>query len=131
MLLALRKRVSKTLRTKGSSASAIRDLGCSLEDFRCYLERQFQAGWTWSNYGAVWHVDHIYPLSFVNFRDPIEAKAACNWRNLRPLAASENTSKNNALSAKAQYLFDRIKEVVARQISAAPAAASHSPELDS
>ena len=76
-------------------------------------------------------MDHIYPLSFVNFRDPIEAKAACNWRNLRPLAASENTSKNNALSAKAQYLFDRIKEVVARQISAAPAAASHSPELDS
>jgi hypothetical protein len=119
VLVTLRKRVSKTLRKKGASVSAVRDLGCSLDDFRRYLEKQFQAGWTWENYGTAWHIDHIYPLSFVDFQDPIEARAACNWRNLRPLAAGDNLSKNNALSAKAQYLFNKIKEIVGR--SNAPA----------
>ena len=56
-------------------------LGCTVDDFRWHLERQFAEHMTWQNYGA-WCVDHtIWPCSF-SLDDP-DAKYRCHhWSNL-------------------------------------------------
>jgi hypothetical protein len=64
-------------------------------DLRAHLEVQFVGGMTWDNWGTVWEVDHIKPLSlfqYTNLEDPLFREA---WAlsNLRPLLAHLNASK--------------------------------------
>ena len=73
-------------------------LGCSIEYLRNYLERQFELGMTWDNYGVHgWQIDHIIPLSYFNFSDPDQQKRACHYTNLRPMWAVDNIRKSNKL----------------------------------
>jgi hypothetical protein len=88
--------------------SAVRDLGCSLEQLRDHLESLFSAGMTWDNYGSVWHVDHIYPMAKADIDDPVQLRAVCNWQNLRPMMAAENISKSDSVSPEAAELFARL-----------------------
>ena len=113
---SLRARLNNLLRGKVKKSSAIRDLGCSVEDFKAYMESLFQPGMSWSNWGrgpGNWQIDHIFPLSAVNLADAIEQRAACHWRNLQPLWFEDNMAKGDIVSAKAQHLFVMLKECVA------------------
>lgn len=78
-------------------------LGYSYEDLRAHLERQFQPGMSWENYGE-WHIDHIVPLSAFNFSTPEHLDFARAWAlaNLRPLWKLDNLRKNARLSAPFQ-----------------------------
>src|SRR5208283_4928817 len=58
---SLRTRLSKAVRRKTKSGSAVKDLGCSMDEFRSYIESKFNSGMNWENYGR-WHLDHIMPL---------------------------------------------------------------------
>lgn len=44
-------------------------LGYSPDDLRRHLEKKFQPGMTWENYGE-WHIDHEIPLSAFNYETP-------------------------------------------------------------
>lgn len=71
-------------------------IGYTAADLRSHLERQFQPGMTWDNYGE-WHVDHIVPVAsftFTSIEDP-EIKRAWSLPNLRPLWAQENMRKHD------------------------------------
>jgi hypothetical protein len=37
-------------------------IGCTIEELKLHLEKQFTDGMTWENHG-LWHIDHIIPLS--------------------------------------------------------------------
>lgn len=89
----LRTRLTKAIKRNQKSGSAVRDLGCSIEDFKLWLEQQFQPGMTWENYGD-WHVDHIVPLFSFNLADRSQFKSACHWFNLRPLWAEDNLKRD-------------------------------------
>lgn len=73
-------------------------LGYSLEDLVIHLERLFQSGMTWDNYGA-WHIDHIIPLSAHNYTTPddIDFQRAWSLSNLQPLWAVDNMKKHAKL----------------------------------
>lgn len=62
-----------------------------------HLEKQFRDGMTWDNHGAVWHIDHIKPISWFKFtsKDDEEFKECWSLTNLQPLLVSENLSKGN------------------------------------
>ena len=91
----LRNRLNSAIKNKQKAGSSIRDLGCSIEDFKIWIEQQFQPGMTWGNYGKTgWHIDHIIPLHSVDLTDRKQFKKACHWFNLRPLWAEENYSRN-------------------------------------
>ena len=45
----------------------------------------------WSNYGK-WHIDHIVPL--VNAKTPEDVIKLNNLKNLQPLWAEDNHTKN-------------------------------------
>jgi hypothetical protein len=91
----LRNRLSSAIRNSQKSGSAVRDLGCSIEKLKRYLERQFQPRMSWENYGQ-WHIDHIKPLASFDLTDRDQLLEACHYTNLQPLWAKENLKKNNS-----------------------------------
>lgn len=71
-------------------------LGYTQEDLKIHLEKQFNNGMTWDNYGE-WHVDHIRPITSFTFKDisDDEFKECWSLENLQPMWGSENISKSN------------------------------------
>jgi hypothetical protein len=91
---SLRDRVRKVLkRGKGvRPGSAVRDLGCSIEFFKAFIESQFIFGMSWANYGH-WHLDHIRPLASFDLTDRSQFLQAVHYTNYQPLWAEENKRK--------------------------------------
>ncbi len=70
-------------------------LGYSWAELRTHIEKQFTAEMTWENWGSVWELDHIKPLSsfrYTSLDDPLFKECWC-LSNLRPLVRAENQSK--------------------------------------
>ena len=93
----LRKRLRAALKGNRKVGSSVRGLGCSIEDLRVYLENKFRPGMSWKNYGKVWNIDHIVPLSVVDLTDKAQITKVCHYTNLQPLFVFENSSKNDRL----------------------------------
>ena len=75
---------------KGSKSEQI--LGCEWNFFKEYIERHFESGMSWNNYGK-WHLDHIYPISkATSYEMALELN---HYTNFQPLWAFDNISKNN------------------------------------
>ncbi len=74
-------------------------LGYSVKELKSHLQRHFQEGMNWSNYGK-WHVDHVIPISAFNFdsQECIDFKRCWALDNLRPMWARENWAKGAKLS---------------------------------
>lgn len=97
-------RLSKNLRTRLYCAikndqkvgSAVSDLGCSIEEFKIYLESKFQPGMNWDNWTHDgWHIDHIRPISSFDLSDREEFLKACHYTNLQPLWSKDNYEKSD------------------------------------
>ena len=68
-------------------------LGCSFQEFRDYLEKQFDDKMNWDNQGSYWHLDHIKPVSLAaTEQELIELN---HYTNFQPLFWKENLSKSN------------------------------------
>lgn len=97
---AISRGVNRGLR-KGSKAgrSTFSLLGYSSQDLMDHLERLFQPGMTWDNYGEVWEIDHKIPRSAFNYEAPEDIDFSRCWSlgNLQPLWKSENRSKRDKL----------------------------------
>jgi hypothetical protein len=93
----LRNRFRIALKKNLKHSSSIVLLGCSLDDFRFYMEGKFQDGMTWENHGK-WHIDHIKPCSSFDLSDPKQQEICFHYSNLQPLWAHDNQVKHNKLS---------------------------------
>jgi hypothetical protein len=92
----LRKRFWQSLKHSYKSGSAVKDLGCTVEELKTYLENKFQPGMTWDNYGYYgWHIDHIKPLATFDLTNREQWLEACHYTNLQPLWAKDNLSKGD------------------------------------
>lgn len=72
-------------------------LGCDYDFFIKYISGKFKEGMTLDNYGKVWHIDHIVPLSSFKKLDDIDIRTCCHYTNLQPLFSKENISKSNKI----------------------------------
>jgi len=89
----LRSRLRNTLKGNYRTGSAVRDLGCTIDELKVYLESKFQEGMTWENHGTIWHIDHIEPLCSFDLTHHEQLLAAIHFTNLRPIFKEENLSK--------------------------------------
>lgn len=92
----LRRRLWAALEYNQKAGSAVSDLGCSIPEFKLYIENQFDEGMTWDNYGngeSKWNIDHVIPLSSFDLTNRMEFLEACNWLNLQPLWWKDNLIK--------------------------------------
>jgi hypothetical protein len=90
----LRKRLYDALKSAKKSSSALKLLGCSIEELKKHLESQFTEGMSWENHGYYgWHIDHIKPCYAFDLTDPEEQKKCFHWTNLQPLWWWENLEK--------------------------------------
>jgi len=78
---------------------SIRYLGCSIEEFKQYIESKFVTGMTWENHSRgenCWHLDHIKPLACLKDVSDINTlKEVCHYTNYQPLWERDNLSKQD------------------------------------
>jgi hypothetical protein len=70
-------------------------LGCDAAFLKEYIENKFTEVMTWENYGKVWNIDHIFPLSKVDWNNKMMVKKVCHYTNLQPLLCEDNIKKSN------------------------------------
>ena len=92
----VRSRVYKIIKNKNiNKKNKIFDIvGCSQNQLKEHLEKQFNDDMSWGNYGK-WHIDHIIPLSSAN--NEYEVYKLCHYTNLQPLWAEDNLKKSNKI----------------------------------
>jgi len=78
---------------KNSKTSNI--LGCSFEEFKSYIESQFNDNMSWENYGE-WHLDHKTPVSWAETEEQVYELN--KYTNFQPLWEFDNLSKGNRYS---------------------------------
>lgn len=77
-------------------------LGCTIEEFRLYIQSQFKKGMSFENHGE-WHLDHIIPMSLaINQEQAIKLN---HYTNFQPLWAEENLSKSNKIKEQQLILI--------------------------
>ena len=77
--------IRNSLKCKGLSKNkkTIDILGCDIQFFKNYIENMFVDNMSWENYGKVWDIDHIIPLSTaVTEEDVLKLN---HYINLQPL----------------------------------------------
>lgn len=95
---SLRSRLNNALKRNQKSGSAVKDLGCTIEEFKVYLESKFQLGMNWDNWSFDgWHIDHIKPLASFDLTDRKQLLDACHYTNLQPLWAKDNLAKSDKI----------------------------------
>lgn len=93
----LRKRIGNSINGVGYSkkSKTYEILGIEYDEFRSYLEKQFDNNMNWDNYGE-WHLDHIIPISSANNEE--EVYKLNFFLNFQPMWAKDNISKSNKFS---------------------------------
>jgi len=90
----LRSRLNKAIKKDYRTGSAVSDLGCSIDEFKIYMENLFEEGMTWNNWSRLgWHIDHIKALANFDLTVESELKKAVHYTNLQPMWAKDNLKK--------------------------------------
>jgi hypothetical protein len=93
---SLRTRFVRAVTQEYKNSSCIHMLGCSIEEFRQYLESKFQEGMSWENYGQFgWHIDHIMPCAAFDLTKEEEQKKCFHYSNMQPLWWKDNLEKSD------------------------------------
>lgn len=94
----LRSRIRAALKNNQKQGSILQLLGCSIEQFKSYIEGQFKEGMSWDNHGyRGWHLDHKMPISKFDLSKKDELSQACHYTNFQPLWAEENFLKRDKI----------------------------------
>jgi len=93
---ALRSRLKTVKNSK--AGSSVKDLGCTVDEFKIYIESLWTEGMCWENWSRDgWHMDHIKPLFAFDLTDREQFLEAVHYKNLQPLWAKDNFKKNNKI----------------------------------
>jgi hypothetical protein len=90
-LFRLRKSISALINhhlKKGKSKRTLDYLGCTIQEYKAYLEPMFTPEMNWNNYGNYWEIDHIFPLA---------KGGSFHYTNTQPLTITENRVKSDKL----------------------------------
>lgn len=91
--------IRRYIKTGGGTKSCkTKDLlGCEKSFFLEYISKMFTKHMSWSNYGTIWHLDHIIPRSSFDLTDEYQQKQCFHYSNYQPLLAVDNMIKSDKL----------------------------------
>ncbi len=91
-------------------------VGCTIDELKIHLEKQFKEGMTWENQGIKgWCIDHIIPCILFDLTKEGEQLKCFNYRNLRPCWKIENIIKADKLDydlIEKHNIFDLLPEQI-------------------
>ena len=87
----VRTRLSHYLKGRIKTTSYSKYLGCSIVEYKAFLENKFDNKMSWDNYGVYWEIDHIKPLS---------KGGSFHFTNTQPLSIPKNRKKGNKYAEK-------------------------------
>jgi hypothetical protein len=97
----LRSRYHVVLKTGRLDESSLEILGCSIHNFKRWLEFRFREDMTFANHGKVWDLDHVVPIAKFDLHGNEEEIRKCfHWTNFQPLYGSSNKSKNSRVTSE-------------------------------
>lgn len=95
----IRDRMRSAMKGKSKSKNTMELLGCTIEELKTHLEKQFTHGMNWDNYGKKgWHIDHILPCASFDLTDPEQQRECFHYTNLQPLWATDNYKKKDKIA---------------------------------
>lgn len=106
---SFRCRITKILnyrRSKDVGFSRTKSL--SFIDFsalKTKLESEFRDGWSWENWGSVWHIDHFWPCRIFDLTNPIHIQACFSLGNMRAISAKDNLFKSDSIPIDIPFPF--------------------------
>ncbi len=68
-------------------------LGCTVHEFKIYLEKLFIHGMTWDNQGIIWEIDHIIACTKFDLTKPEEQAKCFHYTNMQPLFKTTDIAK--------------------------------------
>lgn len=90
-----RRRLREMLAGKRYSKTILKYLGCTIQEFKTYMESLFKEGMNWSNRGYTgWHIDHKIPCCNFDLTKEEDLKICFHYTNMQPLWAKENMRKH-------------------------------------
>lgn len=95
---SLRCRIREALAGRGlTKRHRTEDLiGCTVEEFKASLERQFLPGMSWEN-RSEWHIDHKRPCASFDLTDVEQQRQCFHHTNMQPLWKLDNLRKGARL----------------------------------
>ncbi len=96
LCLSLRARLHGIIKKKTFAFSKL--ISSNSDNIRDWFEYQFDDELNWTNYGSVWQIDHLIPVTHFDCSNEKEAQLCFHWTNLRPLRSKENNVKNNNIT---------------------------------
>lgn len=66
--------------------------------YKNWIEFTMEKDMNWGNYGSLWNIDHVIPISHFDMNDISEIYVAFNWKNTCARYAKENFSKKDKIS---------------------------------
>ena len=103
----LRSKIHKFL--KNQPTSFIQLIECDLDFFKKWVEFRFEESMNWENFGSVWQLDHIIPLTAFDMGNDSNKRVCFHWTNFQPLFSNENRTKSNNIQL--HYYFNNIVNV--------------------
>lgn len=81
----LRSRFHHALKNGFKMKSVTELVGCTIEEFKLYVESLFYPEMTWENHGDIWEIDHILPCASFDLTLLEEQKKCFHFSNHQPL----------------------------------------------
>jgi len=88
----LRRVLWGALNGRDKSKKTLELLGCTIEEFKKYIESKFTKRMSWDKMHLI-HIDHIKPCAAFDLTNPEEQAKCFHYTNLQPLWAIDNLKK--------------------------------------
>lgn len=89
----MRSSVKEAVHKRGhlKTGSTVELIGCTVEEFRDHIEKQFTGDMSWEKRN--FHLDHIIPCSHFDLSKEEDQKKCFHYTNYQPLTPEENLKK--------------------------------------
>jgi len=74
--------------------------GCEADFLRAFIGHQFNGQMHWDNFGSVWKIGHVVPLSAFDQTREKDLTLCWNWINLRPVRDTASRCYYSGIEAR-------------------------------